>query len=88
MQLTKGQRVYYTGDRANSEDYGTIIDVIPADRYAPERYTIELEDGRIFKGVYGIMFDDEIGRRFWPAEEWGADRKRRMDEFKARYSRR
>jgi len=78
MMLTVGQRIYYTGDMANIEDEGRIVRMRPADRLAPESYDVKLNDGRIFRGVYHLSFDPGPGRRFWPLDEWEAQRKARL----------
>jgi len=79
--LQIGQRIYYTGDMANCEDTGTIIESIPADNYMPLHYTIHLDNGRVLRGVYHLMFAKERGQRFWLLEDWEADRKVKLEAF-------
>ena len=78
-----GQRIYYTGDMANAEDFGTIIAVREPNKYAPLSYDIRLDDGRLFKGVWDLSFQPSPGRRFWPLDEWEADRQKRIEAMKA-----
>jgi hypothetical protein len=74
MKMTLGQRIYYKGDMANIDDAGTIVGVRPADKFAPESYDIDLDDGRTMQGVYHLAFDSGPGRRFVPLDEWRAQR--------------
>ena len=81
MQLTLGQRIYYTGDMANQDGAGMVVAVNPPDRFAHAgTVDIALDDGREMRGLYPTMFDPSVGRRFWPLDEWLADRQRRMAE--------
>ena len=86
--LPEQTRIYYTGDMANSEDFGVITAIRPADRWGPHSYDIRLDDGREWSGVFALSFTPGAGRRFWPYEEWEADRQRRIAEMQARYAKR
>ena len=77
-----GDKIYYTGDMANSEGFGQIVFINPPNRWAGETYDIAFDDGRVFKGIYPEMFDAGSGRRFWPLEEWQEDRQRRIELMK------
>ena len=79
-----GTRIYYTGDRANHEDAGTIVGINPATKYGPVSYDIDLDDGRELRGLYPSAFGKGPGRRFWALDEWQADRARRIAEMVAR----
>jgi hypothetical protein len=78
MKLSLGTRIYYTGDMANADDAGTVVAVRPRDKFAPESYDIDLDDGRRFRGVYHTSFDAGSGRRFMPLSEWQKDRDDRI----------
>jgi len=80
VNLTLGERIYYTGDRANAEDAGTIVAIRPPNRWGPECYDVDLDDGRHFPAVYGLSFDPGSGRRFWPLDEWQAHQAKRAEE--------
>lgn len=85
MDLTLGQRIYYTGDMANSEDAGTIVAVREPDKFCScGSYNIELDDGREILGVYALAFDPSVGRRFWPLDEWLEERRQGLERSQAR----
>jgi hypothetical protein len=44
-----GTEVYYTGDRANREGFGTITAETAPTKYAPIIYTITMRDGRTLR---------------------------------------
>jgi len=54
--LQTGTRIYYRGDMANIEDFGTITKSY-ADKWG-DFYDITLDDGRTFKGIFKIMVHD------------------------------
>jgi hypothetical protein len=80
MKLVKGQQIYYTGDMANLPGFGVVAAVRTSTRFGPESYDLSFEDGRRFLGVYGLMFDCGPGRRFWPLDEWKAERQKQIAE--------
>lgn len=82
--MEKGTRIYYTGDRANWEDSGTITAVRQPTKYSPLAYDIKLDDGRVFNGVYDLSFNPGSGCRFWPLDEWEADRQKRIKAMQER----
>ncbi len=43
-----GTEIYYRGDMANPEDYGEIIQILPASKHGPEQALIRTDDGREF----------------------------------------
>ena len=45
QHTANGQRIYYTGDRANADGFGTITEQHPSDRWA-DQVTIIMDDGR------------------------------------------
>ena len=83
-QYQTGDRIYYKGDMANCEDFGIIIAIRPADKWACLSYDIRLDDGRDIKGLPHIHFEPSPGRRFWLLSEWEADRKVRIEAMQAR----
>ncbi len=80
-QLKIGQRIYYTGDRANVEDFGTIKAIRPANKWAGMSYDILLDDDRKFNGVFPNNFEG-IGKRFMTQEEYDKERETRIANFK------
>lgn len=48
MKLTEGTAIYYGGDMANDDGFGTIIKIHPATRYGGEEVEIGMDDGRNF----------------------------------------
>ncbi len=87
MKITLGQRIYYTGDVANVDGTGTVVAVRPPSRFAEESYDIDMDDGRTKPSIFGSMFDPSPGRRFWPLDEWLADRRKRIEQMKAEMQR-
>ena len=69
--MNTGDRFYYTGDAANSEGEGGIL-CVETNRFGT-RYCLLFDDGRSFY-VGPESFLPQPGRRFWPLQEWQADR--------------
>ncbi len=90
-----GDRIYYTGDRANGSSTGTITACNPATKYYPESVDIQFDESRFegdtmkSKKVLIQNFSKGSGRRFWPLEEWETERqaslKRMWDGFQANH---
>jgi len=80
-----GDRIYYTGDMANSDAEGTIIAHYPKNKYVSECFDIEYDDGRISKRVLALGFRPQAGQRFWSLEIWEAKQKQAIDAFIAKY---
>ncbi len=76
---TPGTRIYYTGDMANSEDYGVIVSYTPPGKWS-DNIKIRLDDGRIFN-VSSPAFIPGPGRRFWLADDWDAEKQKRINAF-------
>jgi hypothetical protein len=57
-----GERIFYTGDIANPEGWGTISDI--KDDEWGIRYTVTLKDGRVLRELYPAMFEKSVGQRF------------------------
>lgn len=80
MDYTKmkvGTKIYYTGDRANIDGFGKITKV-ESSEYYPVLYTIKMEDGRVLRSLTPVNFAPSVGRRFWPASEYEADRQTKL----------
>ena len=50
--LPIGSKVYYTGDMANEDGEGWVGSHMPATRFGGASLNIQLEDGRVFGGVF------------------------------------
>lgn len=74
--LPAGTRIYYGGDMANDEGFGTIKRAY-RDRWG-EFYDIDFEDGREMKALATVMFSEEYkghgGTRFVTLEAYKAYR--------------
>ena len=82
--MERGTRIYYTGDMANIEDFGTISRVVHSPRWGTS-YDIVLDDGRLLRGISPMNFAPSPGRRFWPLNEWEARRTERIADMQKRY---
>ncbi len=76
---TPGTRIFYTGDMANSEDYGVIISYTPPGKWS-DNIKVRLDDGRIFN-ISSPSFSPGPGRRFWLADDWDTDKQKRINAF-------
>lgn len=56
VKLEVGTRIYYTGDMANNEGFGTITKKIPAGKYNQACVETKLDDGRIQKMLPELLF--------------------------------
>ena len=82
--MNKGTRVYYTGDAANHESEGTVSRIINDPKWGLS-YDIVFDDGRLFRGVNPLAFNEGAGRRFYPLDEWMALRQARIERMQAEY---
>jgi hypothetical protein len=82
-----GERIYYTGDRANIDGQGTITMIHPADKFYGPSVTIKMDDGREWRKILFVMFDDSPGRRFWLLKDWKADQQAKIADMNRRYAR-
>lgn len=74
-ELNQGTRIYYTGDMANIEDFGSIVKINPPSRFATHgTIDMKLDDGREINGIYPSAFDPGPGRRFMTEAENKANR--------------
>jgi len=76
-----GTRIYYTGDQANIEDYGTVTKFNDPTKYSPQTVDIKLDDGRVFKMIYLSAFTNGPGQRFYLATDWDRIKKDRLEAF-------
>lgn len=86
--LQPGKRIYYTGDQANQDSWGTIINVRPADKWGPESVDISFDDERfegdnerLSRGIYVSMFEPGPGQRFYTATDWQAKRDQQIKVY-------
>lgn len=90
--MKRGDRIYYTGDRANGSSEGTITEVVPATKYAGESVWIDFDEERFEEdkkkrsNVDLCNFAPGPGRRFWMLDEWEADRQIRIKAMQNRYT--
>jgi len=78
QDLPNGTKIYYTGDMANAEDFGVVIE--QSTNKWGDQVDIRLDDGRIFKGVSPLNFGG-LGRRFVLRTEYDAERQAKIDAF-------
>jgi len=68
--LKKGTRIYYNGDMANDEGFGTITSQ-QSDKFG-DFLTIKMDDGREFRSLSPALFSEEYlghGGTRWVTEE-------------------
>lgn len=80
--LREGTDIYYTGDMANHESYGT-IEKITDGRFG-RNIAIRMEDDHIIN-VSPASFSPGPGRRFYTKAEWLAERAAKIAEMQARF---
>ena len=84
--FNNGTRVYYTGDMANIEAEGTICKVYNDPRWGIS-YDIVFDDGRLFRKVSPLSFQEGPGRRFYLLTEWIEKRESKIKAFIEKYGR-
>ena len=89
-----GTEVYYTGDVANQDGFGTVVNVRKHFDRGQWDYSYDLhfpandsEGERTFKGIYQAMFDGAPGRRFMLKSEYDADKAAKLATMRANYHR-
>lgn len=82
-EITIDKRVFYTGDMANEEGWGTITSNTN-DEWGL-RFTVTMDDERIFRGLYLSMFEKSIGQRFKLDEQMKQEKAERLKRFKSLY---
>ena len=81
-KLIAGTDIYYTGDMANQESYGTIEEV-STNRFGTN-LAIRMEDGHIIN-VSPLSFAPGPGRRFYTKAEWKAQRAANITAMQERF---
>ncbi|KKN25909.1 hypothetical protein LCGC14_0879910 [marine sediment metagenome] len=81
--LKKGTRIFYGGDMANDEGFGTITSQ-QTDKFG-DFLTIKMDDGREFKSLTPALFSEEYlghgGTRWVTKEAWEIFRKKTNARF-------
>lgn len=73
--LQIGQKFYYTGDQANSSDFGEIIEIHERTNYTQVRYLCKFESGKE-RIVEAMSFNKGIGQRFKTIEQYNEEREK------------
>ncbi len=79
--LQVGERIFYTGDIANIEEWCTITDRDDNPRWGL-LYALQGDDGGEYPGIPPSNFDGP-GRRFVPKAEYDADRAEKIARMRA-----
>ncbi len=81
--LKKGTRIYYNGDMANDEGFGTITSQ-QTDKFG-DFLTIKMDDGREFRSLSPALFSEEYlghgGTRWVTEEAWKRFRNKSFERF-------
>jgi hypothetical protein len=88
-KVTVGTRIYYTGDMANPDDFGTVTQIIPGNKYSPELVEVTLDDGRIRKPYASMIEDTYAGShttRFVTLEAYDAWCKAAIEDMQRQYA--
>ena len=78
-----GSRIYYTGDRANVDGFGTITEQHLSDRWA-DQVTITMDDGRVIRiptAAIKAQYSGDYGTRFVTAEAFTAYRTAQLKAY-------
>jgi len=88
IKFEKGMRIYWTGDMANDEGFGT-IEVVYENRWG-KFVDIAFDDGRFTQGISQHMFSPEYlghgGTRWVTADAYKAWRREKMAQLTASLS--
>jgi len=85
--MNVGDRIYYTGDRANGSSTGTIINYRQPSEYVPESVDVQYDEERFegdtkFSKMIPISgFTPGPGRRFWLLDEWESEKKKKLQQM-------
>lgn len=84
FQQLVGQRVYYTGDRANPDGWAVVVKVTWDDKwgYGAEIFMQDICGPRKFNAIHVCSFQG-IGRRFQTEGDWKRERRQKVTEFLA-----
>lgn len=85
-ELSIGTRIYYTGDMANHEAFGTITKIEPC-KFYQWSITIEYdkEDDKANSVLSPMNFSQGPGRRFMTEEQLNSERQAKIEAFNLRY---
>jgi len=78
QNLKIGQKFYYTGDYANSADFGEIVGIKPATKYSHLTYVVKMEDSGKTRDIEAFNFSKGPGSRFELIEAYNERRERQM----------
>ena len=78
-----GEHIFYTGDMANPEGWGSITDI--KDDEWGLRYTVTLKDGRVFPSTFPAMFEKSAGQRFKTENQIKQEQAERLRRFEMLY---
>ncbi len=78
--MEKGDKVHYTGDRANEPGWGTVTKI--DSRF----FDLEFDDPerKPFRGLFILSIEPGPGRLFWPEGDWRVYRQEKIEELKNR----
>jgi hypothetical protein len=77
-----GTRIYYRGDMANRDGFGTVTAQFPSDRFA-DQIEITMDDGRVISIPDGMVKTQDTGNGLTRFVTYEAYMERRTAEFKA-----
>ena len=83
VKMEIGERIFYTGDMANSEGWGKISD-IKDDEWGLS-YTVTLKDGRVCRELYPAMFEKSAGQRFKTESQVKQEQAEHLKRFESLY---
>lgn len=81
-QLSRGVRIYYTGDAANRGGAGRVTKKWISERFGYRMVNIRMDDGRSIKAIDISNFQPAPGRRFWLAADYEAARLANIDRMR------
>jgi len=86
--LETGTKIYYTGDMANREGFGTITKV-GGDRFVSRWYDITMDDGRVFPSLPHTSFSAKFSggglTRFVTKQAYQNWRNEQIERMKKEY---
>ena len=78
MKYTINTEIYYKGDNANIPDFGKITNI-------DNNYTITLDDGRVFRGIFEAMIGGSMHsgmHRFMLKSEYDKEKNKVLNYYK------
>lgn len=79
-ELPVGTRIYYKGDMANADGFGSI-----SGHFSPTTVNISFDDGREFKAVFASQFENSRFQRFYLADNWKAQQEAAIIQLQRRH---